>query len=51
LIDAGSGLNERDLALILRHLHRTRLEVSTDTSAREEGRRSGRSSVPITARD
>jgi hypothetical protein len=51
LIDAASGLNERDLALILRHLHRTRLEVSTDTSASEEGRWSGRSSVPITARD
>lgn len=40
VIDPASGLNEADLALILRHLYATRHAPA-----------SGRSSVPLTARD
>lgn len=52
VVDTGSGLTEWDLALILRHLHATRrdnlVEMATGQGA---ARQSGRSSVPITARD
>jgi hypothetical protein len=52
LIDQAAGLTERDLALILRHLHNTRHDGHAETpGSKEQGRRSGRSSVPITARD
>jgi len=52
LIDDQSGLTEQDLALILRHLHATRLDGASDTSDADEAPRpSSRPSVPITARD
>lgn len=52
LIDAASELTESDLALILRHLHANRRGEPIETAtAQRRGSRSGRASVPITARD
>ncbi len=52
VIDDRSGLTERDLALILRHLHATRQGGANDTSdAGDSSRSPGRPSVPIAARD
>lgn len=52
LIDDRGGLTEQDLALILRHLHATRLGGAGATSdARKSPWSSGQPSVPITARD
>lgn len=52
LIDNGSGLTEQDLALILRHLHATRLDgASRADKASQTARPPSRPSVPITARD
>ena len=52
VIDDRSGLTERDLALILRHLHATRQDGTNHTSdAGDSSRSPGRPSVPITARD
>ena len=52
VIDQGGGLTEQDLALILRHLHATRLAGSIDTpAAAAASRPASRLSVPITARD
>ncbi|RSU52265.1 hypothetical protein [Sphingomonas sp. S-NIH.Pt15_0812] len=51
VIDAASGLTERDLALILRHLHATRLSASPDgPPAARDAPPPGRASVPVTAR-
>ncbi|WP_374943661.1 hypothetical protein [Sphingomonas sp.] len=53
VIDQAGGLAEQDLALILRHLHATRLAGSVDTpaAAAAASRPASRPSVPITARD
>lgn len=52
VIDAASKLTERDLALILRHLHATRLGDYTGAPAETRTPRPiGRASVPITAKD
>lgn len=51
LIDAAAGLTERDLALILRHLHATRRDEPVGTGAAPDPRPASRPSVPITARD
>ena len=51
-IDDRSGLTQQDLALILRHIHATRLDGASDTSDADEAPRpSSRPSVPITVRD
>jgi hypothetical protein len=51
-IDPHSGLTESDLVLILRHLHATRKAVQFEMLSMDEaGRRYGRASVPITAKD
>ena len=51
VIDPAGGLAEQDLALILRHLHATRLAGRGDTSvAAPASRSASRPSVPITAR-
>ncbi|WP_206433246.1 hypothetical protein [Sphingomonas sp. S-NIH.Pt15_0812] len=51
MIDPASGLTERDLALILRHLHATRLSASPEGSpAAPDAPPPGRASVPVTAR-
>ena len=52
VIDPASGLAKQDLALILRHLHATRLGGTiAPRRAAEALRSAGRLSVPITARD
>lgn len=52
VIDEASGLTENDLVLILRRLHATRQNVQIEMLSMEEaGRRYGRPSVPITAKD
>jgi len=49
VIDPASGLTERDLALILRHLHATRRSASPDgPPAAPETSPSSRASVPVT---
>ena len=51
VIDPASGLNERDLALILRHLHATRHSASPDgPPAAPDTLAPSRASVPVTAR-
>jgi len=51
VIDPASGLTERDLALILRHLHATRRSASPEgPPAGPETSPSSRPSVPVTAR-
>jgi hypothetical protein len=51
VIDAASGLTERDLALILRHLHATRHSASPDgPPTAPETLPPSRPSVPVTAR-
>jgi hypothetical protein len=51
VIDPASGLTERDLALILRHLHATRLSASPDgPPVASETPPPSRVSVPVTAR-
>jgi len=51
VIDPASGLTERDLALILRHLHATRLFASPEKPpAAPETLAPSRASVPVTAR-
>ena len=51
VIDPASGLTERDLALILRHLHATRHSASPEgPPAAPETPPSSRASVPVTAR-
>ncbi|MDR6128820.1 hypothetical protein QE361_003168 [Sphingomonas sp. SORGH_AS802] len=51
VIDPASGLTERDLALILRHLHATRHSASLDgPPAAPETPIPSRPSVPVTAR-
>lgn len=51
VIDAASGLTERDLALILRHLYATRLSASPEVqSDMHDAVQPGRASVPVTAR-
>lgn len=50
LIDPGSRLTERDLALILRRLFDTRHLAGDDRSADNAPRQAGRASVPITAK-
>jgi len=51
VIDPASGLTERDLALILRHLHATRHSASPDgPPAAPDTLAPSRASVPVTAR-
>ena len=51
LIDPASRLTERDLAMILRHLHATRhVERGESPSPADTTRRSARASVPLTAK-
>lgn len=51
VIDQLSGLTERDLALILRHLHSTRLDGLGETLKIEDASHGHRrASVPITAK-
>lgn len=51
LIDAASGLTERDLAMILRHLHATRKGQPDVRAADDVSTLGARPSVPITAKD
>lgn len=51
VIDHASGLTERDLALILRHLHATRRDNAAGGSATGTNHRPVRTSVPVTAKD
>ena len=51
MIDPASELTERDLALILRHLHATRLSASPEEPpAAPDTLPPSRASVPVTAR-
>jgi len=51
VIDPASRLTERDLALILRHLHATRRSASPEGApVAPETSLSSRASVPVTAR-
>ena len=50
MIDPGSRLTERDLALILRRLYDTRHLGGDDRVATPEPRTASRASVPITAK-
>lgn len=52
IIDTASGLTERDLALILRNLHATRLHRAVPVISMDEAAaRYGRPSVPLTKKD
>lgn len=52
VIEAGFDVTEDDLGMILRHLHATRQQRQIETLSMDEaGRRYGRASVPITAKD
>lgn len=50
VIDPGSRLTERDLALILRRLYDTRHLGGDDRVAKHQPRQAGRASVPITTK-
>jgi hypothetical protein len=52
MVDGASRLTERDLALILRHLHATRRDEPVAPSRPDEAAaRHGRASVPLTAKE